>query len=68
MYFPPLSVSLILIQFIPSGSVVRYCLIGRGEPPRAISKTAPRRTHSHDSGISKGISSSIHTSSEPRFS
>src|SRR5690242_7700586 len=38
IYFPPSVASLINTQLIPVGSSVRNLSIGRGEPPRAISK------------------------------
>jgi hypothetical protein len=60
MYFPSFSVSPIFIQLTPSCDDVMNSLIGRGEPPRAISDTKRNLTHSQFCGISKGISSSIH--------
>lgn len=59
MYFSPLSVSPILIQFIPLESSVMYCFIGLGEPPLAISLKEPSLHNSQLSGMSKGISLSI---------
>lgn len=59
IYFPPISVSPIFIQFMPFSSSVKNCCIGRGEPPREMLKISPNLTHTQFSGMAKGISSSL---------
>ena len=59
IYLAPTSESPILIQFTPSGALVKYALIGLGEEPRSIAKSSPNFAQIQFSGISNGISSSV---------
>lgn len=61
IYFPFLSVSPILIQLTPLSDVVKYSLIGRGEPPRAISIMLPSLHQAQLSGMVNGKISFMHT-------